>query len=268
MKSSFCINVFRNDELVPAIYRLAELGYQGVEIWQRQMEQNRWPILRAAVADAGLRVAQLCPYFDLVNGPEKIEASVKLAEQYVQLAAECPETPALVRVFTGPLHGPGAVASSACSQAAWAAAVAGMRRICQIGAARGVGFALETHRGTLVDTGKSIVQFITDVATPNLGANLQVPLEGEPNPAASARKVGPHVVHLHANNHKDGKGTFLADGEYDFAAFLKAVADSGPFDGFVSIEHAYHHPVWQTAVVEAEYLKKLIPTIEAGRAKR
>jgi 3-dehydroshikimate dehydratase len=265
MKLAFCINVFRNDELLSVPYRLAELGYHGVEIWQRQIEQNRWPLLRAAVADAGLRVAQLCPYFDLVNGPEKIEASVKLAETYVKLAVECPGEPALVRVFTGPLQGPGRVASAQCSQEVWAQAVAAMRRICQLGRPHGVRFALETHHGTLVDTSASIVQFIGDVAADNLGANLQVPLEGEPDPIESARKVGPHVIHLHANNHRDGKGTFLADGEYDFAAFVRAVRAAGPFDGYVSIEHAYHHPLWQTAVVEAGYLSALVAKSPVSR---
>ena len=34
-------------------------------------------------------------------------------------------------------------------------------------------------------------------------------------------------------------------------------------DGFVSVEHAYHPPVWKTAVVEADYLTPLIATLQA-----
>ncbi|MCG3181549.1 MAG: hypothetical protein BIFFINMI_03945 [Phycisphaerae bacterium] len=264
MKISFCINVFRNDELIPACYRLAELGYDGVEIWQRQVEQNRWPMLRAAVADAGLSVAQLCPYFDLVHGPAGVEASVKLAREYVNLARECPHAPPLVRVFTGPISGGGLVPSADCPPRTWAEAVEGMRRICEVGAPHGVRFALETHRGTLVDRSDAIVKFIAEVGCENLGANLQVPLEGEEDVVASARKVGPHVIHLHANNAgADGRATFLGRGtRYDFEAFLRAVRASGPFDGYVSVEHAYHHPVWQTAVVEAEYLRGLLAKLE------
>ncbi len=258
MKIGFCVNVLRNDELVPAMYRLAELGYHGVEVWQRQVEQNRWPVLRAAIADAGLAVAQLCPYFDLVNGPANIEASVKLAEEYIRLAADCPGEPALVRVFTGPLTGPGSLTSANCSQEIWAQAVKALRRICQLGAAAGVRLAVETHPGTLADTIDSILALLRDVAADNLALNLQVPLEDEADPLAAAAKLAPHVVHLHANNYAGDKQTFLADGDYDFAAFLRAVRAGGRFDGYISIEHGQHHPVWQTAVVEAEYLKKLL----------
>ncbi len=260
MKLAYCINVFRNDELMPAIYRLAQLGYHGVEIWQRQVEQCRWAMLRAAVADAGIQVAQLCPYFDLVSGPEKVEASVKLARQYVELAAECPGDRPRIRVFTGPVSGDGKVGSADCDDATWAAAVDGMRRICEVGRDAGVSFALETHHGTLVDTSDSILRFIGDVSCENLGANLQVPLADGEDPQESARRVGPHVVHLHANNRgPDGKPTFLGEGtRYDFEGFVRAVRESGPFDGYISVEHASHHHVWKTAVVEAEYLADLI----------
>lgn len=263
MKSAFCVNVFRNDEVIPSLYQLARLGYAGVEIWQRQVEQNRWPLIRAAVADAGLAVAQLCPYFDLVHGPKGIEASVELARQYVDLAADCPGGPALVRVFTGPVSGDGKVGSADCDEPTWAEAVAGMRRICELGQPAGVRFALETHHGTLVDTSASILRFINDVGCDNLGANLQVPLAGGEDPLESARQVGPHVIHLHANiRGADGKSTFLGEGtSYDFEAFVREVRASGPFDGYISVEHAYHHHLWKTAVVEAEYLAGLIQRI-------
>ena len=267
MKIAFCTSVFRPDELISTIYRLAQLGYDGVELRQQQFDYHRWAILKAAVADAGMAVAQVSPYFDLVNGPEKIEASVKQAEQFVKMAAESPGGPALVRVFTGPLDGPGAVSSAKCSQANWAAAVAGMRRICRLGEPHGVRFALETHHNMLIDTSASITQFLRDVGMANLGVNLQVPLDDDADPVVSARKLGQHVIHLHANNERDGHNTFLADGIYDFPAFLRAVVESGPFDGFVSVEHAYHHPLWQTAVVEIDYLKKVIATIPPRAGK-
>lgn len=262
MKTSFCTNVFRHQDMDAAVVRLAQMGYDGLEFWDQYLVQADIDGLSSLLRRNGIAVSQLCPYFDFVSGRERWEETLKVAERYVEWAGilDC----RLIRVFTGDCG------SGEASDGQWAAAVEGLRIACGMGAPTGVSFALEAHPGSLMDTSESTLRLLGEVGAANLGVNLQVPL-GDEEVMESASKLADRVIHLHAHNWLGlapggawGELTFLDSGDCDFAGFLGRLHQRG-FDGYVSIEHGSHNAgrrdPFAVAEHEVRYLKGLFKTL-------
>ena len=257
MKSSFCTNAFGNDQAdqEKAIPYLAELGYDGIELWQQYLCNADLGWVRSIADGHDLEIVQICPYFDFTTSQDTWDQSIRDAETFIEYAVEldCP----FIRTYTGN------VGSADATVAQWDACVRGMRRICEMGAAYNIVFPLETHQvihhgPNLTDTSPSTLKLLDDVGMENLTVNLQTPLVGE-SVFHTVDQLGKHVVHLHAHNWVGGwpSLTFLDAGDVDFTAFIRRLQHKG-FDGYISIEHGSHHPPYETAAHEIAYLKQLI----------
>lgn len=258
MKVSFCLNVFKSEEMEKAISHLGKLGYDGVEVWDQYLKITDINRLNELLKSSSLSVAQLCPYFDFTDSKEKWQESLKTAQSYIEYAKILDAR--LIRVFTG--H----IGSSEATDIIWQQAVEGLRTICLKGKEMGISFALETHPGSLMDSTPSTLRLLKDVACPNLGVNLQVPLDNE-DAYQSAETLGKHVIHIHAHNWigpaPNGQWktlTYLDKGDLDFPRFLDILHRHG-FDGYISIEHGIHRgkdDPYEVAEHEIAYLRKLI----------
>ena len=257
MKSAFCTNAFGNDQAdqEKAIPYLAELGYDGIELWQQYLCHADLAWVRSTADEHGLEIVQICPYFDFTTSQATWDRSIRDAETFIEYAVEldCP----FIRTYTGNVGSADATAGQ------WDACVRGLRRICEMGAAHDIVFPLETHQvihhgPNLTDTSPSTLKLLDDVGMGNLAVNLQTPLIGE-SVLHTAEQLGEHVIHLHAHNWVGAWPdlTFLDAGDVDFAAFLRVLQLKG-FDGYISIEHGSHHPPHETAAHEIAYLKQLI----------
>ncbi len=257
MKSAFCTNAFGNTQAdqEEAIPYLAELGYDGIELWQQYLCHADLGWVRSITADHGLEIVQICPYFDFTTSRATWDRSILDAETFIGYAVElgCP----FVRTYTGNVGSGDATAGQ------WDACVRGLQKICEMGAVHNVVFPLETHQvihhgPNLTDTSPSTLKLLEDVGMENLAVNLQTPLVGE-TVFETAGQLGEHVIHLHAHNWVGAWPdlTFLDAGDVDFAAFLRVLQSKG-FDGYISIEHGSHHPPYETAAHEIAYLKQLI----------
>ena len=262
MKTAFCTNVFEPQDLEQGLGRLAELGYDAVELWQQTLDAWNLDELESLLNGLGLGVAQVCPYFDFTGSRDDWDRSIRDARRFVELAFRF-EAP-LVRAFTG--H----VGSAEATEAQWEAAVWGLRAACALVAEHRIGFALETHPGSLMDCTEGAERLLREVGASNLGLNLQVPL-GNEDPLETMRSLAPHVVHLHAHNwigpapngHWEHL-TLLGGGDLDFPQFL-GIAHWAGFDGYVSIEHATHHgrsDALEVAAREIAYLRGLFDQLE------
>lgn len=262
-KTGFCY-VFGPDDLETALPRLAALGYDGVEFWDdllTEVDRRRGiDYLADLLRHSGLSCAQICPYFDFVDGPESWEKSIQVGERYLRWAITLGRP--LIRIFTGKLWGKSVVGSANATAEQWDAAIRGIQHLCDLAAPHGVRLALECHRGSLMDQSDSTLRLLEGVNRLNLGVNLQVPLEGEAS-WYSLERLGRYTVHVHAHNWVVRSGrielTFLADGELNYPRFLRRLMGFG-FDGYVSIEHPDHggrHDPWETAEVEGRYLAAL-----------
>lgn len=241
MKTAFCINVFKDNEIDNALKHLSNLGYDGVEIWKQFLDRCDVAKLKGKLDELKLSVEQICPYFNLTSTKEDYKESLKEAENYISLAKffYCNK----IRVFSGK------VASGDATDKQWKQAIKGLRRMCKMSIDENIDFVLEIHPGGLHDTSEATLRLIKDVAMPNLKVNLQLPFYGGDDIYQGAEKLAPYVNHFHLHNwigvKNDGATwkqlTYLDDpqGEFDFKKCLKILRDSG-FDGTLSIEHGNH----------------------------
>ncbi len=265
MKTSFCTNVFKPEQMQQGLADLSKLGYDGVEFWQQYLDEENKNTVKKMLDDNNLFASQLCPYFDFTDTEENRYASIELAKKYAELAdyLNCPN----VRVFTGRLS------SKEASGELWRYAALSLRKICDF--APKINFVLETHPGSLMDTSRSTLKLLSMTGRENLKVNLQVPLVDGEDIFVSAKKLGKYTSHLHAHNwrrktkdepwHWTGEDlTFLSEGDYNFKEFVSVLKSEG-FDGYISIEHATHgarHSPMGTAEKEISYLKKIIEELK------
>lgn len=251
MKTSYCCNVFKFEDLQRGLGYIAGLGYDGTEFWEKHLCELDVDQLAEQLNQIQLSVAQICPYFNFTGTQAEWDESVAVAETYIDYSRRLPGKP-LIRVFTGK------AGSADATPEQWQAGVKGLRKACELAAPDGIGFALETHHGSLMDTLESTTRLLDDVGMDNLGVNYQ------PGPKMGpwqdwVEQLGHRMVHFHCHNYgDDGKATFLDEGAYyDFAEFVDAVAKKG-FNGYLSVEHGYHSgDVWETARHEIRHLKPL-----------
>src|SRR3990172_6512326 len=103
MKLSFCSIAFRNTDepLTEIIPRLAEIGYDGIEIWANHLrgDGSDIEILASVLKDNNMAVPMISPYFNITGGQDDWEATLATAEAGFRYATAF-EAP-LIRVFTG-----------------------------------------------------------------------------------------------------------------------------------------------------------------------
>lgn len=261
--SSFCY-CFKEGDFTDNLKRIADYGFEAVEIWSYDLEARPIEETVKALDEAGLKCSQICPYFNFVHSMDEWQASIELGMRYIEYSRALGNP--LIRVFSGPL-GERAVWGNDASAEQWDAAIRGLAYLCVEAEKHGVRFCLECHPGVLHDNSHHALRLIDGVKSPSLTANPQVPLLGE-DPWYSIGRLAGHIAHFHAHNwsdHLEGKLTFLGSGILDWEAILTMALEDG-FDGYVSIEHAKESgggDAWKTASVEGPYLNELARKLNA-----
>ncbi len=262
IKSSFCTNVMPKANIPEAISILANLGYDGVELWDNFLMSSDVQWLKNYLLEKRIRCSQICPYFDFTGGKEKWNESIKIAEKYIEISLEISKP--IIRIFTG--H----VSATQATSEQWKNGVEGLKKICAMGLRDGIRFALETHGGSLMESSDSTLRLLEEVGKENIGVNLQIPFPDE-DIWESIEKLGKHTIHVHAHSwlhpHHSPKAqklgeknlTFLDSGWLDFKKFVDELFKKG-FSGYISIEHSTHggiHTWMETAEHEIKFLKSL-----------
>ena len=257
----FC-NAWEASEARESFPRLKTLGYEGVEIWQQTLEALPFEEWEEIFAESGIACAQLCPYFNFVDGAELWESSLLLAERYIDYSRRLGAP--LIRVFTGIPWGTNTVGPDRATPQQWEAAISGLQHICDMALPHGVRFALECHTGSLMEDSPNTLRLLEGVDRPNLGVNLQLPLKDGREPITqSIEQLGRYTWHMHAHNYRSirnlGDMCPLEQGVMDYVDILTRLSACG-FAGYVSIEHPNHNGTrdpWEIAAIEAEYLQRL-----------
>lgn len=274
MKFSFCSIAFRKtgETLTEIIPRLAEVGYEGVEIWANHLAGDGADArsIRACLNEHGLSVPMISPYFNITGNERQWKSTLDSARLYFSYA--CALDAPLVRVFTGYLG------SEDIDPAGWGSAVDRLAYLCDQAAESDLSLALETHPKTLVDTVPSVQRLLADVARPNLGLNLDIYhlWERHKDPLWIWMQLRDSVRHVHAKNARitpgdsekyplfhDKQGlqeidgiTFLAEGDMDYGPFMSAL-NHDDFDHWASVEWFGADP-FAAAAHELGWLKRVI----------
>lgn len=237
----------------------SNLGYDGIDLWKQHLDTADLGRLRDTCVAHNLQIVQVSPYFDFTTSEAAMTESLHEARTFVGYA-EMLGAP-YVRAYTG------TTPSTEASEAMWTRCVRGLQEACDMAAASNVTLLLETHQvihsgPCLTDTSPTTIRLLDLVGRPNLRVAIQTPLIGE-TPEQTARCLGRYVDQVQAHNWVGatestwGKLTFLDSGDLDFADYLRILRNEG-FDGWISVEHANHHPWEETAAHEIAYLRKLI----------
>jgi len=269
IKAAFCY-VFGGETIEADLSRLAEYGFDGVEFWPKTFDCVPVSRLRELLEGNGLACAQVCPYFNFVEGREEWDKSLKIAANYIGIARELGAP--LIRVFTGRPWGGPTVGPREATEEQWRAAVEGLQRICDLAAPHGLSLALECHEGNLMEDSPSTLRLLREVGRPNLGVNLQLPLRDE-EIRHSIEQLAPYTIHVHAHNWPSvesfgdmTRNTFLEEGAIDYHDFASYLIARG-FAGYFSIEHPGHggkDDPWETARREGAFLRRLKERLSGG----
>jgi len=254
--SSFCY-CFKEGDFADNLKRIASCGYDGVEIWSYDLETRPIDKTVEALENAGLKCAQICPYFNFVGSFDDWSNSMQIGTQYIEYARALGSP--LVRVFTGPMAEEQRVSGQFATIEQWDAAMRGLALLCAEAEKYGVRFCLEIHPGQLMEDSHSALRLVEAVRSSNLVVNPQIPLRNE-DPWYSLGRLAGHIGHFHAHNWTDTIGgtlTTLPNGIFDWESYLKQALEDR-FDGFVSIEHApaIGDP-WEIASINGAYLSEL-----------
>ncbi len=248
MRLSFCAHNFGKEleNVRKGLLAIAQIGYEGTEFWQPFLAEVDMAALRDAVDESGLKVAQICAYFNWTGTEQEWKESMENVRRFISYSLGLGKP--FIRVFTGK------VGSAEATPEQWNACVRGLREACDMAAADGIGFNLESHRNNLQDTPESALRLIADVDRPNLGINFQ-PWDGF-DPLESLKLVFPHVRHAHVSNHKDRRAIQLSEGDTPWPALVRELKERD-YKGFLSAEHAVQ-PVLDFARRSYDFLKGLI----------
>lgn len=258
MKLGLCTIAFREKLLEDALNIAQQIGFDGVEIWGREphisetYDHRRVRAARKMVESRGLEVAMFGSYLRAGAPPsdEEEEVTAEAALQTTQaLGAR------VCRVWAGN------VSSKRAGKEKWRTTVEELESACAMADNLDLVLAVEMHDGTLADTSGSTLRLIKDVGAGNLKVNYQARFgKGSEDAYRRLRAVLPHVVNVHAQNHRPAKAsrdgrlepTALADGLVDYQKILKILSAAG-FDGFVEIEFVPPSPANKVKALALDY---------------
>lgn len=259
--SSFCY-CFEDGDFADNLKRLAGYGFEAVELWHGELEKRPIEETVQALADAGLKCSQICPYFNFVHSTDEWYESLQIGMEYIERAKALGNP--LIRVFTGPL-GENEVCGADASPEQWDAAIRGLALLCAQAEDDGIKFCLEIHHGQLAEDSHTALRLLEGVRSPSLVANPQIKLKDE-DPWYSLGRLAGHIAHFHAHNwDENGNWVLLSKGLFDWESYLAMALKDG-FDGCVSIEHAGitggGNP-WVAAEADGRYLSEMMSRINA-----
>ncbi len=236
LQRSFCTIAYRHyssAELERMLPEIAELGYQGAEVWWPHLEKctpGRLQEISSLAKSLNLTFPMISPYLgnfnlEMTNREEMIERTKVSAPVAVALGSP------LLRAFAGWTC---ECSSLTASEEYWKYNLEGFKEMAQIAEAHGLNIAIETHDMTLADSVAGVQRFV-DFCGPALKANLQLDTITENSKLADGAAVyhalGELVVHAHFHPTLDD-----ADKHADHKKLVQAMLKDD-FKGYVSIEN-------------------------------
>ena len=247
----YCSLAFRDQPIEEIIPRLAEIGYDGVEIFAKHIDGKtdaELDAIRRLAESHKLRIEVVSPYFwltrdlpDLVN--ESIASAARCAGYARRLGA------GRIRTFVD--AGNDGIGSAVATPEQWQRAVKNLKHITSL--APDLLFVVETHAHTLADTPESTRRLFDLVQAPNLKVLYQAE---ESDPLRGYRLLKSDVRHFHLQHpYGPQKTGYLNDGSEYLAPLLAEVLRDG-YNGTMSVEHCWKGPTWDHAAADRAWLKQ------------
>lgn len=252
MKIGIVSGVYLNYPLEEAVQRVADAGYDSIDVWSGRPHAYRHDFTRAQlkdvsrqIAERGLEVSSFLPAF--YRYPYSLSNPNEIVRQdSVQYMKECMDNavalgaPILLIVPGRSLHGQS-------HEDAWKRLLDSIDEVCRYGEQYNIKLGVEPinqHACDLINTSADAMRVVDELQHDNLGIVLDTGhmyLEREAISDA-LQCVGDRLLQFHVNDN-DGKvqqNLVPGDGSFDFPAFLKALRQER-FRGTLTVELGYHY---------------------------
>ena len=259
------------DELQAVLPRLAQMGYEGVEICVGEKYPTNPDNLSKAVrreirsqfSDLNLEIPALMPVGRAILSADP--AQYKVALDAYRAAAELATDLALndtVPPLASTLGGRAMTWEEDKEELA--------DRLAEVGevvAKAGSTFALEPHVGSVLDDPDNAIWLVERIASPAVRLNFDIShfaVAGYPM-EETVKKLAPYAIHTHVKDGRmvDGKVQWLlpGEGDFDYTAYFRAMAETD-FTGCITVEISgmiFNKPDYD-AWVAAEFSWKTLST--------
>jgi len=278
---AFSTNAYTRHSLPDAIERIADHGYDGVELladephaYFPEFDGDDEEAVREALAEAGIAVSNVNantatgyysdappePFFEpslITNDDERREFRIEYTKRALDFA-EATGSPAAC-VATG-LSLPGCL-----PEAAYANLLDSLDEVLDHAEAVGVDLGIEFEPELLIECTDEVLELIDDVGRDSLGVNLDIghaAVYGEDIVESIHRSAG-HITGVHLEDIVGGRRgkhyhRIPGEGDIDFRAVFDALDDVG-YDGFATLElYTYPHEPDRAAREAYDYLAEYV----------
>ncbi|MBI1746612.1 MAG: sugar phosphate isomerase/epimerase [Acidobacteria bacterium] len=273
MKIAYSSNGFRRHGLPETIRRLAEIGYDGVEImadtphaYPPHLTPEAKRQIKAALQETGLAIANvnafmMCAVQDF-HHPSWIEPEKKRRQLRIQHTVQCIELAAELGAKSISTE-PGGPLEDMPPEAAMEFFIEGIDQVVPIARQAGVRILIEPEPGLLIQTSSQFLAFIGEVDSNVVGVNCDV---GhfycvQEDPAEVIVKLKEHIGHFHMEDIAETREHVhrcLGEGAMDFPKIIQVIRDIG-YDSFLTIElYPYQENAPEVAAKSLAYLRNLL----------
>ncbi|MEK7412110.1 MAG: sugar phosphate isomerase/epimerase family protein [Planctomycetota bacterium] len=248
----YCSLAFRDQPIEEIIPRLADIGYDGVEIFAQHINGKtdaELDAIRRLAESKKLRIEVVSPYFWLTRDlPDLVKESIESAARFAGYARRL----GAKRIRTFVDAGNDGIGSAVATPEQWQRAVTNLKKITSL--APDILFVVETHAHTLADTPVSTRRLFDLVQAANLKVLYQA--DGVSDPLIGYRLLKPDIQHFHLQHpYGPEKTGYLNDGsEYLTPLFAEVLRDG--YSGTMSVEHCWKGPTWDHAAADRAWLKQ------------
>ena len=288
MRLAFSTNAYMKFSFAEAARRLAEIGYEGVEVmadvphaWPAGLLEEQKESIRRALAENRLSISNVNAFMmNAISDPRQKywhPSWIEPDRHYRRIRVEHTiRSLSLARDLGAPsitTEPGGPVEEGTSWSRALAEFVEELKPVTEHAERQGVLLLIEPEPGLLIEKADQFLEFIDQIDSPAIGLNFDVGhfyCVGE-EPAPTIRRLAPHIRHFHV---EDIAATRMhhhlipGEGAIDFRATFRAIREIG-YDGWITIElYPYVDDPDRAARAAWERVAQLLDNAHGGNAPR
>lgn len=277
MKFSFSTNGFVRYSVIEAVERIADIGYDGVELladaphlYADALSLSDLEPLKAVVDRTGLKVANINAntamgyygrqFWEPLFEPSLANSDTKLRRWRIDYSKKCVDLASFIGApcvsVTSGRAVPGVDPKNSMDYLRES-----LRKLVEYAEELSVRIGIEYEPGLLIERYEELAAMLEEIGSPYLGANLDLGhghVLGE-DPKMVIEGLGSKIFHVHIEDIRDRKHYHLipGTGDMNFAEILDILSDSG-YNGFVTVElYTYPHQPEEAARQALEFLRNV-----------
>ncbi len=276
MKLAYSTNAFKRYSLTEAIEKIADIGYQAVEImcdvphaYPPHINDESANEIIKALKRRNLKISNLNAFTLSALGdvyqPSWIEKDLKKREQRIQHTINCIQLAKRLGAETISTEAGGSASSpNLKSESYLSIFIQGIREVAQVAEAYGVKILVEPEPGTLIETSDEFLNFVRQVGSEMVKLNFDVGhfFCVREDPSDLVYKLRDYIGHFHLEDISASRihnHLIPGEGMIDFKRIFAAMQDIG-YRGSITVElYPYQENPVEAGEKALRYLEPLLP---------